>query len=139
MELVIAIENNGIIDNTLPLQYNGVEYKNCIKIIRRVTMYCNIPLFRLSHFNRQITSKLYINRKSVSNKTSFVSKKASCDSYKPYLDTRVFEILRWPLFFKWNYTFLMHHQIHFSIIYKRVYSQLNRKITSLENMLTLFL
>lgn len=139
MELVTAIENNGIIDNTLPLQYNGVEYKNCIKIIRRVTMYCNIPLFRLSHFNRQITSKLYINRKSVSNKTSFVSKKASCDSYKPYLDTRVFEILRWPLFFKWNYTFLMHHQIHFSIIYKRVYSQLNRKITSLENMLTLFL
>lgn len=139
MELVIAIENNGIIDNSLPLQYNGVEYKNCIKIIRRVTMYCNIPLFRLSHFNRQITSKLYINRKSVSNKTSFVSKKASCDSYKPYLDTRVFEILRWPLFFKWNYTFLMHHQIHFSIIYKRVYSQLNRKITSLENMLTLFL
>ena len=93
MELVTAIENNGIIDNSLPLQYNG-EYKNCIKIIRRVTMYCNIPLFRLSHFNRQITSKLYINRKSVSNKTSFVSKKASCDSYKPYLDTRVFEILR---------------------------------------------
>lgn len=139
MELVIAIENNGIIDNSLPLQYNGVEYKNCIKIIRRVTMYCNIPLFRLSHFNRQITSKLYINRKSVSNKTSFVSKKASCDSYKPYLDTRVFEILRWPLFFKWNYTFLMHHQIHFSIIYKRVYSQLSRKIISLENMLTLFL
>lgn len=94
MELVTAIENNGIIDNSLPLQYNGVEYKNCIKIIRRVTMYCNILLFRLSYFNRQITSKLYINRKSVSNKTSFASKKASCDSYKPYLDTRVFEILR---------------------------------------------
>lgn len=139
MELVTAIENNGIIDNSLPLQYNGVEYKNCIKIIRGVTTYCNILLYRLSHFNRQITSELYINRKSVSNKTSFVSKETSCDGHRPYLDARVFEILRWPLFFKWNYTFLMHHQIHFSVIYKRVYSQLSRKITSLENILTSFL
>lgn len=138
MELVTAIENNGIIDNSLPLQYNGVEYKNCIKIIRGVTTYCNILLYRLSHFNRQITSELYINGKSVSNKTSFVSKETSCDGHRSYLDARVFEILRWPLFFKWNYTFLM-HQIHFSIIYKRVYSQLSRKITSLENILTSFL
>lgn len=94
MELVTAIENNGIIDNSLPLQYNGVEYKNCIKIIRRVTMYCNIPLYRLPRFNRQITFKLYTSRKSVSNKTSLVSREVSCDGHRPYLNARVFEILR---------------------------------------------
>lgn len=53
----------------------------------------------------QLSPKLFVIEKSVLSKTYFASRRTSYDNYQICQGGDVFEISRWPCFFKWNYMF----------------------------------